>query len=384
MRTLSRLGRRAAFLAALVLGAAPAAADAPRGTMALTDVAGRRVEVRVPAERVLLGEGRQLYLAAILDTGDPLRRIVGWRNDLARADPDTYAQYAEKFPAIGAIPTFGGMEDGSFDLEQAAVLRPDVVFLNLEAKAATEEARYVEKLAALGIPVVYVDFRHQPMRNTEASIRLFGAVFGEPERAEAFVAFRAAQIRRVTDVVDAARPPRPRVFVERIGGYTRDCCLTFGRGNFGQLVEMAGGYNIAADLLPGTFGQLNPEQVLVADPQHVVVTSARWEAYVPGGDWIGVGPGADAAEARRKLALYTGKPAYAGVAANRDRAFHAIWHQFYNSPYQFVALQQLAVWLHPELFAGLDPDATFRELHERFLPIDYRPGYFVSLGGAGR
>ncbi|MEO7885584.1 MAG: ABC transporter substrate-binding protein, partial [Polaromonas sp.] len=53
--------------------------------------------------------------------------------------------------------------------------------------------------------------------------------------------------------------------------------------------------------------------------------------------------------------------------------------QFYNSPYEFVAIQQLAKWFHPELFPDLDADATFRELHERFLPVEYRPGYFVSL-----
>jgi iron complex transport system substrate-binding protein len=123
--------------------------------------------------------------------------------------------------------------------------------------------------------------------------------------------------------------------------------------------------------------------VLAADPDHVVVTSANWEAYAPGGAWIGVGPGADAAQARRQLEGYLRRPAYSGIAAQRTRAFHAIWHQFYNSPYQFVAIQQLAKWFHPELFAGLDPDAAFRELHERFLPVPYRPGYFVSLRDAG-
>ena len=52
-----------------------------------------------------------------------------------------------------------------------------------------------------------------------------------------------------------------------------------------------------------------------------------------------------------------------------------------TSPYQFVAIQEIAKWLHPELFKDLDPEATFKELHERFLPLDYKPGYFVSLKG---
>lgn len=163
------------------------------------------------------------------------------------------------------------------------------------------------------------------------------------------------------------------------GGYTDDCCLSFGSENFGRFVEMAGGNNIAKGIIPSTFGQLNPEQVIVANPDQVVVTSANWEAFAPSGRWVGVGPGADLTLARQKLGWYTQRPAYAGIKAQDDQAFHAIWHQFYNSPYQFVAIQQFAKWFHPTLFADLDPDTSFRELHERFLPVPYESGYFVSL-----
>ena len=367
-------------LAALFLmDRAASAVEAPQESIIVTDIVGRQVQVTVPVRRVLLGEGRQLYIAAMLDREDPAGRIVGWRDDLKKADPDTYAQYARKYPALDELPTFGGVAQGAFDVEQAVALAPDVLFLNYEAETAAEEARFDRKLGALGIPVIYVDFRHKPMENTEASVRLFGRIFGREERAEEFLTFRREQIARVTDVIRDRQPARPKIFIERIGGYTEDCCLTFGHGNFGTLVEMAGGVNIAADRLPGTFGQLNPEYVLLADPDQVVVTSARWEAYVPGGNWIGVGPSADLAEDRRKLEGYLAKPAYAGIRAARTRRFHAIWHQFYNSPFQFVALQQLARWFHPDLFPGLDPDATFRRLHERFLPVPYELGYFVSL-----
>jgi len=356
-----------------------AVGESPSALTTVSDLLGRKVQVHVPVRRVILGEGRQLYLVAALDTENPIQRVVGWRKDLIQSDPDTYSAYLRKFPGIAGIPTFGGFEDGTFDIEQAIALKPDVILMNIEAQRATEDAGYVEKLNALGIPVVYVDFRHYPVENTEPTMRLVGKLFGRQARAEAFIAFRAAQIRRVTGVIEARRPARPKVFIERIGGYTEDCCLSFGNENFGKFVEMAGGNNIAKGVIRGTFGQLNPEQVVAANPDQVVVTSANWEAFVPHGRWVGVGPGADLTEAARKLEAYTRRPAYAGIEANRNRAFHAIWHQFYNSPYDFVAIQQLAKWFHPALFADLDPDATFRELHRRFLPIDYSPGYFVSL-----
>lgn len=355
------------------------AASPDPAAVTVTDLLGRKVKVHVPVRRVILGEGRQLYLVAALDTQNPIERIVGWRKDLIQSDPDTYGAYLRKFPDIARIPTFGGFEDGTFDIEQAISEQPDVIVLNIEAQHATEDARYIEKLDALGIPVVYVDFRNNPMQNTEPTMRLFGQLFGKEDRAEAFIDFRNRQIRRVTDVIEANHPVRPSVFIERIGGYTDDCCLSFGNENFGLFVDMAGGNNIAKSIIANTFGQLNPEQVIVANPDQVVVTSANWQAFAPGGRWVGVGPGADLTQARHKLAWYTQRPAYAGIKAQNDQAFHAIWHQFYNSPYQFVAIQQLAKWFHPALFADLDPDASFRELHERFLPVPYQPGYFVSL-----
>ena len=378
-----RLSRSILRTLGVVAGLAIAAPAVSADRTAVTDVLGRTVEVRTPVEHVILGEGRQMYVVGALDREEPFRRVVGWRDDLPKADPDTYRDYLARFPAIAGLPTFGGTKEGTFDVEQAIALKPDVMFMNVEAKTASDEARLVEKLAAVGIPVVYVDFREQPFRNTEPSLRLMGKLFGREAVAKRLVAFRAEQIARVTTRL-AAEPAlaRPTVMMERAGGYSDDCCMSFGRENFGRMVEIAGGRNLAADLIPGTFGTVNPEQVVASDPAVLVTTGGDWQAYVPGGAWVGVGPGADLAEARRKLAALTRRPAFAQTAAVRDGRVHAFWHQFYNSPYQFVAIQALARWIHPELFADLDPDATLRDLHERFLPLPYRPGYWVSLGAA--
>ena len=59
---------------------------------------------------------------------------------------------------------------------------------------------------------------------------------------------------------------------------------------------------------------------------------------------------------------------------------HIIYHQFYTSPYHLVAVQVLAKWFQPELFNALDPVATIRTLHERFMPIPYGGIFWASLG----
>lgn len=370
------MGKSAALALGLVLSSLwPALAD----KVTVKDVTGREVEVNVPVKTVILGEGRQIYFLAVLDKEAPFKRVVGWRDDLSKADPESYEAYLEKYPEIAKLPTFGGMKDGTFDIEQAVALKPDVILMNVDAKTATDEAGYIEKLRKVGIPLVYVDFREKPMENTEPSMRLMGKLMGKEAVAENFIKFRADAIKRVTDVLDKNAPKRPLVFVERAGGYSDDCCMSFGNENFGKMVELAGGTNMAKDIIPGTFGTVNPEQIIASNPDQVIITGGKWDAYVPGGNWVGVGYGADLTEARRKLENLTKRPAFTGVKAVKDGNVHAIWHQFYNNPYQFVAIQEIAKWLHPDLFADLDPEATFKELHERFLPLDYKPGYFVSL-----
>lgn len=367
---------RSTALAGMILAAwLPAASADP---VTLTDIAGREVTLEAPAQRIILGEGRQIYLLGVLEREAPFAHVVGWREDLLQADPETYAVYAAKFPELRDLPTFGGFKDGTFDVEQAAALRPDLILMNLEAKAATEDAGYDDKLAGLGIPIVYVDFREDPTAHSIQSMRIMGQVTGQKERAEDYIAFVEAQMARVTDKIGEGID-RPTVFVDRAGGYSDDCCMSFGAGNFGQYVEIAGGANIAADIIPGTFGTLNPEQIIAANPDQVIVTGGQWEAYVPGGAWVGVGPGSDMDAARAKLEALTHRTAMTGIEAVKTGQFHAIWHQFYDNPYYFVAVQQLAKWLHPELFADLDPEATLKELHERFLPVEYSPGYWVSL-----
>lgn len=346
----------------------------------LTDIAGREVTLDAPVGRVILGEGRQIFFAAVLDGENPFARVVGWRDDFREASPESYEAYAEKFPELIDIPTFGGFKDGTFDIEQAVSLDPDVMIMNLESKAATDEAGYEEKLAKVGIPIVYVDFREKPFEHTSRSMEIIGQLFGEEARAAEFNEFYQAQLNRVTDVIKAQEGLlRPLVFVERAGGYAEDCCMSFGDGNFGRFVALAGGTNMASEFIPGTFGTVNGEQIIASNPDQIVVTGGNWEAYVPGGAWIGVGPGSDEAVATQKLAALMERPAFTGVKAVQDGNVHAIWHQFYNSPYSFVAVQRLATWLHPELFPDLDPEATLKELHERFLPVEYRPGYWVSL-----
>lgn len=374
-----RLVARAVF--ALLAFWAPAVLAAQ-----LMDVAGRTVELDLPAKRVIVGEARQIHVIAALKGEHSFDTIVGWRDDLLKKDPDSYAAYLERFPQIARLPQFGYIPQGTFDLETAISLTPDVLTLNLESQKSAHDSGLEEKLAAAGIKVVYLDFRLDPEKNTERSIDILGQLFGASDRAEALKAYRREQIARVTDRLAAVKDlKRPTVFIERAPGISGEntCCRTFGPYNFGAMVDAAGGRNIADGIIDSTFGDLNPEQLVVSNPDHVIVTGSNWAAESDINQFVPVGRGADMHLARQRLVSLMQRTPFPELKAVKEGHVHAVWHQFYGVPYEFVPIQQFAKWFHPELFADLDPEKTFQEFHDKFLPVTYKSGYFASLEKGG-
>ncbi|TQN61712.1 ABC transporter substrate-binding protein [Agrobacterium tumefaciens] len=349
----------------------------------ITDVTGRKIELDLPAKRVLVGEARQIHVIAALKGDQTFDNIVGWRDDLLKKDPDSYTAYVKRFPQIEKLPRFGYLPQGDFSLETAITLSPDVITLNLETEKTAKESGFEEKAAAAGIKIVYLDFRIDPDKNSEASIEILGKLFGAEERAREFIAYRRAEIARVTDRITSVKDlKRPNVFIERSPGISgeNNCCRTFGPANFGAMVDLAGGHNIADGIIKTTFGDLNPEQLVVADPDHVIVTGSNWAAESDINQFVPLGLGADMALSRERLAGLMTRTPFPELKAVKQGNVHAVWHQFYGAPYEFLPIQQFAKWFHPDLFADLDPEKNFEEFYRKFLPVTYRPGYFASLG----
>lgn len=347
----------------------------------LTDIAGRTVTIDMPVEHIILGEARQIYIAAALQPGNPFNKIAGWRSDLRQFDADTYNKYLELYPEVADIPEFGSPYSGDFSVERAIALDTDVVTLNLGGLDRAKESGMIDQLAAVGIPVVVIDYRQFPLENTVPSTILLGRLFGQEERAQEIVDFYLQQVNKVYSVVEGIEKEKPLVLIDRAAGIqsAADCCRTYGSSNLGLMVERAGGINLGTDLLPGWSGTLNAEQIFVSDPDVIIATGSNWFTYNPEGDFVSMGYFVEPEDARMRLkALGEKRPGWTELRALNEGRHHVVWHQFYNSPYNFAVLQQFAKWFYPEEFADMDPVGNFAEFHDRFLPISYSGTFFAS------
>jgi iron complex transport system substrate-binding protein len=136
------------------------------------------------------------------------------------------------------------------------------------------------------------------------------------------------------------------------------------------VVEAVGGHNIGADVVPGALGDVSVEYVLQADPDVYIATGNR----APG---VLLGAGVSTDTARQSLAKITARPEFAPLRPIQAGQAHGLWHDFYNSPFNILAVEAMARWVHPERFKALDPQATMGEIN-RMLKVGLDGQYWVD------
>ncbi|MES0883139.1 ABC transporter substrate-binding protein [Roseibium sp. SCP14] len=350
-------------------------------TITVTDIAGRTVEVEKNPSKVVLGEGRMIYTIALLDQDNPFKRVVGWKDDMVRFDPDAYRKYREAFPQAADLPSFGSPYSDEWNLEAVISLGTEVVLMNLGNLLKAQESGIIDKLAEAGVATVFVDFRQDPTQNTVPSIQLLGRIFDERDAADAFTDYYQSQMKLIFSRVEAIpAEERPIVFIERAAGYNpAKCCSTFGAANLGRLVDLAGGRNWGSLKFPGFATNVSLEAIFSDDPEIIIGTGGNWSEANPDTAAVLFGYEATDEMVKERLGALAAREGWSDLSAVKSGRFHSVYHQFYNSPYHFVAMQAFAKWIHPELFEDVNPDATIKELHERFLPIDYSGVFWGSL-----
>lgn len=347
----------------------------------VTDIAGRTVEVEKNPSKVVIGEGRMIYSIALLDQDNPFKRIVGWKDDMIKYDPDAYRKYKDKFASVADLPNFGSPYTDEWNLEAVISLGTELVLMNLGNLLKAQESGILDKLEEAGVATLFVDFRQDPTQNTIPSLQLMGRVFDKRDEADKFSDFYQKQMKLVYSRVDQlSDDQRPVVFIERAAGYNpAKCCSTFGAANLGRMVNLAGGINWGSLKTPGYSTAVSIETIFSEDPDVIIGTGANWSEAKPDNMAVLFGYEATKDLVQERLAGLIAREGWSDLSAVKNGRFHSVFHQFYNSPYHFVAVQAFAKWLHPDLFEDVDPEATMLELHDIFLPIEYSGVFFGTV-----
>lgn len=355
--------------AGLALVFMPLLAVAQNWPVTVKDVDNRTVTVEHEPQRIILQDGRDIFALALLERDNPFARVVAWNNLPKKQDTETWNVLKRKWPEAEKILDMKFSDQGNVDLETVISRQPDLMIAQLRARPSLVQSGVLAQLEALHIPVVFVDYELHPVENTLPSIALLGKVMGQTERAQAYMNFYQQRLDRIHQRL-ATVSKKPLVFIEPIagvGGLDNGCCFTHARNGWGGLVEAAGGTNIGSQLLPGATGNIAVEKIISLNPDYYLMTGSKrpgkGTAIIPFGYNV---PAEDVSAAFNALLTRQGVASIPAVAQGHTGA---LYHHFYNNPYNIVAMETLSKIFYPTLFKDVDPLADYNAIINGFTDI---------------
>ncbi|MGS4990925.1 iron ABC transporter substrate-binding protein [Roseibium sp. RP-7] len=286
----------------------------------VTDSAGRTVEIPETVTRVFAAGPPASILVYALKP----EALLGWPRALRDYEKPFIAEAFRDLPETGRLTGRGG----EANLEQVLALKPDLIidFGSVRDTYIDLADRVQEQT---GIPYLLVNGRFD---ETAGALRLVGEALGVPERGDLLAADVEATFTALTSALGAVpEADRPRVYLAR----GADGLETGLKGSINtEIIEKAGGRNVAD--VPGQYGlvQASPEQIIVANPDTIVT----WDRSFYEAVWQ--------------------DPLWQGIAAVRDgRVFLSPtapfgWIDRPPSVNRMMGLKWLAGLFYPELWDG--------------------------------
>lgn len=371
---------RRTFCGALLFGGLvaglPARASSPR---AITDMAGRRIELPDTPKRIILLEARDIINMAMVHS-DPASLVKGW----AAVDRIDSSFLQEEFAKKGKIEIVGKQTPDTISIEGLISLDPDLVVATFFMAPGGEDDLLVQRLKSAGIPVIFSDLSSNAKDKTLAAIdtiddmrnqiRMWGEVLSAQERASQFTAFFDDHLSKITKRLIGAEPVTTYLEVQST---LDDCCWAAGTKIWGELLTLAGGKTLSGVTAPW-FQKLQLEYLL-STPQDVYIASGGgWEAS----GRPAIGPELDQEKGKEGLRRLIARQGFDQLASVKNGRVHGIWTGLITVPaLNIVFIELVAKWLHPDLFEDIDPAHTLADINQNFLSVPIHGPLWVSLEG---
>lgn len=240
------------FIALSFIGCtSPPDNDAGVDTRIITDDLGRTVDIPVEPLRIVSTSPEVTEILFAIGAGD---RVVG---DTVWCD---YPPEARDLPHIGDF--------SNVDIEKVASLDPDLIITT-----GLEQERIVKQLERLNVPVVV--FFAGDVDDTLGNIERIGDLVGEKENATELTGdIRRKMDEVISNVAGISDDRRVSLFLE----VSNEPLMTVSDGSFvADMIAIAGADNAGAGL-PRPYSRIDPESVIAADPDVIIVAHSMARA----------------------------------------------------------------------------------------------------------
>lgn len=345
----------------------------------ITDVTGRTVTLKKPAERVVLqwsGAGGPFFTIAALMGKDTPKVIAGMDTSLQDYRADMWKHFTEEMPELTKIPVVGTVGDKTFNVEQVIALHPDVIFIPVDLKDQYESDAK-PKLDEAGVQTIYIDYHAEQLDKHQKSIEAIGKALGKEKRAAEISQFYTDHVTKVLDRVKTIHKPKPTVYIEVGMKGPEEFSNSFsGDYSWGALATLCGADVITKDVVKRT-APINPEFVLEKNPDIIMIMGSYWPKK-PTSMRLGFEANEQQSQALLK-AFTTERQGWSQLKAVKDKQVYSIHHGLPREVYDAAVFESLAKTFYPEEFTDVDPEATLKEFYDKFLPFTYGGIWFMHM-----
>ena len=216
----------------------------------VTDQAGREVTIESEPQKLVSGYYISSSLLIALDLDD---KLVG-----IEAKANKRPIYSLSAPELIDLPSVGTAKE--FDLEGCIALEPDLVILPLKLKNTAET------LEKLDIDVLYVNPENQELL-TEM-MTLIGTATNTQEKTAGLMSFVEKQETKLADTL--AGTETPSVYLAG----NSSMLSTAGAAMYqSDMITLAGGKNVAADITDTYWVEIDYEQLLAWNADYIILAS---------------------------------------------------------------------------------------------------------------
>ncbi len=320
------------LLLGLLLGAcAPSESVTPEATaMIVTDALDQTVEFDQPPERIVVAGRANFFIMDALFMFDDVSERLAARPTAGQAATDRFLTAVD--PAYETLPAI----EQEASAEQIVAFQPDVVILKSYLADSLGAG-----IAALGIPVIYVDLEtpEQYLRD----VRILGQIMGQEARAEEICAYyQTRQERIVQATANLAAQERPSVLLLQYSNRGGEIAFNVPPVAWIQtlMVEQAGGDPVWTEAAEtGGWAVVNFEQIAAWNPEQIYVV-----------DYF--------SDVDETVAGLVTDPQWQALQAVQQGQIYAVPKDFYSwdqpDTRWILGLTWLATRVQPDLFADVD------------------------------
>ncbi len=288
----------------------PSPTETPAWPFTATDAAGRQVTLDTAPQRIVSLAPSVTEILFAVGAGD---QVVG---------RDLYSDYPDA--AAAATDIGGGYSD--LNTEAILALQPDLVLA-----AELTSADQIKAVQDLGLTIFVVP-NPTDFNGLYDDLDLVAQLTGHTNTVQALVAGYKARVDAVeTTLASLSDDQKPLVFYE-LDGTDPTAPWTAGPGSFvDTVINMAGGRNAGASL-SGDWAQISTEDLIVENPDIILLGDATWGAMTP--------------------EMVTSRAGWDGITAVKQNQVYTFDDNLVSRPGPRLVdgLEAMAKLLHPDLF----------------------------------